>query len=81
MHKGSIYKLLNDVYASLGIIGEFADTKQRIIRIRLSLKTGLSMNKYTSESEDTKEEILKILKALKSPEFSLQDFPFSTYQP
>ena len=79
MHKGYVNTILNDVYTYLGLIGSFAETKQRIIRIRLSLKTGLSMNKYTEQSEDKQEEVLKILEALKSPEFGLTEFPFQRY--
>lgn len=80
MHTGYVYKLLNDIYAYLGEDDSFAETKQRIIRIRLSLKTGLSMNKFTSTSDDSRDEIIKILEILKSPEFSLAGFPFEQYQ-
>jgi len=79
MQKGSVDKLLKAVYTHLGLNDNFAETKQRIIRIRLSLKTGLSMNRYTEQSEDSKEDLSKILNSLKSPEFGLTGFPFQNY--
>lgn len=79
MKQGVVYKLLNDIYQYLGIAGDFAETKQRIIRIRLSLKTGLSMNKFLQASDDNEEEVLRIIEALKSPEFGLQNFSFNKY--
>lgn len=79
MNKGVIYSLLNDVYDFLGLNDDFAETKQRIVRIRLSLKTGLSMNKYLPDSRDPPAEVSKIVEVLKAPEFGLDKFPFKNY--
>jgi len=76
MQEGTVYQLLENVYKHLGIAGDFAETKKRMIRIRLSLKTGLSINRYNLHSVDMPEDVYKIIDALKSPEFGLKDFSF-----
>ena len=77
--KGQIYKLLNKAFEFKNIKGDFAESKKRVIKIQLTLKTGLSMNKFTDNSEDSTEELSKIIEALKSPEFGLQGFPFGQF--
>jgi hypothetical protein len=79
MRTGIVVKLLDDIYKFKKIEGDFAETKKKIIRIRLSLATGLSMNKFTVTSPDTAEEVNKIINVLKQPEFGLDSFPFTRY--
>ncbi|MBN1698750.1 MAG: hypothetical protein JW881_14640 [Spirochaetales bacterium] len=79
MGTGTVFRLLNDIFKFKQLDGEFAETKKRIIRIRLSLATGLSVKKFTPTSPDTSDELNKIVAALKKPEFGCADFPFDTY--
>lgn len=77
MAVGKINEILNKVYEykNIDIDSGYAIAKQRIIRIRLSLATGLSMKKFTAESDDSEIEIKRILEALKGEEFGLENFP------
>ncbi len=79
MAKGQINRLLKKIYEYKKIEGELAETKKRIIRLQLSLKTGLSLNNYNQETDDPPEEIKKIIDTLKNPEFDLKGFPFDSF--
>ncbi|MFH1242139.1 MAG: hypothetical protein V1689_07225, partial [Pseudomonadota bacterium] len=79
MAKGVISNLLNKVYEYKKIEGDLSDVKKRIIRLQLSLKTGLSLNKYAEETNDSPEDVKKVINALKNPEFELEGFPFRSF--
>jgi len=52
--------------------------KKRIVRVQISLKTGLNLNGYTPQSEDSEADIKKVLGVIKGPEIGLKDY---TYKP
>ena len=79
MSKGTVSTLLNKIYEFKSMTNEDAATQKRIIRLQLTLKTGLSMSKFTSISNDSEDEVKKVVTVLRSPEFGLTAFPFDEY--
>jgi len=82
MNKGIVKKLLYEVYSFKSpsfIEGSDAIAHQRIIKLQLTLKTGLSMNKYSDSSIDSIDEVNRIINVLKSPEFGLEYFKWENY--
>ncbi|MBN2737197.1 MAG: hypothetical protein JXR70_09470 [Spirochaetales bacterium] len=79
MSRGKVHELLNEVYQYKNINSDngYAEAKQRIIRIRLSLATGISMKKFTPDSDDSDSDVERIVSALKGEEFGLQGFSFA----
>jgi len=50
--------------------------KKRIVRVQISLKTGLNLNGYTPQSEDSEADIKKVLGVIKGPEIGLKDYTY-----
>ena len=73
--KGAVAKILHDVYAAL-CNGNSDEVKKRIVRVQLSLKTGLNLKSYTPDSEDSEDDIKKILTVIKGPEIGLKDYTY-----
>ncbi|MBF0473586.1 MAG: hypothetical protein HQK91_09835 [Nitrospirae bacterium] len=79
MEKGIVRKLLKEVYRFKNIDSIDALAHQRIIKLQLTLKTGLSMSKYSETSIDSQDEFLRIIDVLKNPEFGLTKFKFDQF--
>ena len=75
MQKGVIYKILQDVY-KVRCSGAMVEVRQRIIRMQISLKTGLNLNEYTQESMDTDEEIQRVLNVIKGSGIGLEHYEY-----
>lgn len=57
------------------------DPGKNIIKLQLTLKTGLSLSGYSHDSADSPEDVRKVVTALRGPEFGLSGFPFEKYCP
>ncbi|MBN1797913.1 MAG: hypothetical protein JW822_05030 [Spirochaetales bacterium] len=73
--KGAVAKILHDVYAAL-CNGQSDEVKKRILRVQISLKTGLNLKSYTPDSNDSEEDIKKILTVIRGPEIGLKDYRY-----
>ena len=73
MEKGEIYRILQDVY-KVRCSGSMNDVRKRIIRVQISLKSGLNLRDYTPDSMDTDEEIQKVLTVIRGPGIGLTDY-------
>ncbi|MBF0564666.1 MAG: hypothetical protein HQK89_05430 [Nitrospirae bacterium] len=79
MQRGIVYTLLNKIYEYKKISQSDDDTRKRIIRLQLTLRTGLSMSKFTISSTDSPKELKRIVGVLQTPDFGLYGFPFEEY--
>lgn len=75
MQKGVIYKMLQDVY-NVRCSGSMADVRKRIIRMQISLKTGLNLNEYTPETLDSEDEIQRVLNVIKGSGIGLENYEY-----
>ena len=75
MGKGEIYRILQDVY-KVRCSGSMNDVRKRIIRVQISLKTGLNLRDYTPESFDSTEDIQKVLNVIKGPGIGLTEYEY-----
>jgi hypothetical protein len=73
--KGTVYNILQDVYQAR-CFGEMDLVRQRIIRVQISLKTGLNLRDYTPETEDSEEDIQRILDIVRGPGIGLRDYEY-----
>jgi hypothetical protein len=69
--RGVVNSLLEELFKKKKLEGEFAKQKRNLLKIQLSLKTGLSINKFTPNSFDSEDEINKISEVLKN-QFQMQ---------
>jgi hypothetical protein len=76
---GTICRLLEEAYSFKKITSDDDEKQRRQIRLQLSVKTGLSMNRFTRFSKDSSEDINKVIRILKAPEFGLSGFDFDKY--
>jgi hypothetical protein len=74
--KGAVNKILNDVYDAL-CDGQSDEVKKRIVRVQLSLKTGLNLKNYTPDSVDSEADIKRILDVIKGPEIGLKNYRYT----
>ena len=75
MGKGEIYKILQDVY-KVRCSGSLYEVRQRIIRMQISLRTGLNIRDYSPESMDSEEDIQKVLGVVRGPGIGLTDYEY-----
>jgi hypothetical protein len=74
--KGAVYKILQEVYKAR-CLGDMDIVRQRIIRVQISLKTGLNLRDYTPETEDSEEDIQRILDIVRGPGIGLRDYEYN----
>jgi len=74
-YKGAIHDILEDVYTR-ACTGYMSDVKKRIMRLQLTLKTGLNLGDFGPATSDKKEDIEKLLAVVRGPEIGLTDFTF-----
>jgi hypothetical protein len=75
-YKGAVFKIIEDVYAKT-CTGFMADAKKSIIKLQLTVKTGLNLGNYTHDSMDKKEDIEKLLAVVRTPEIGLTNYHFN----
>jgi len=73
---GAVNHILNDVCNTI-CTGSMDDVRKRIIRLQISLKTGLNLSDYKPDTLDQEEDIKKILDAVRSPEVGLKDYQYN----
>ncbi|MBN2441364.1 MAG: hypothetical protein JXJ04_08455 [Spirochaetales bacterium] len=76
VRKGEIFRILQDVYRVRCSNNKMSDVQKRIIRVQISLKTGLNLRDFTPESLDTPEDIQKVLNVVRGPEIGLRDYSY-----
>jgi hypothetical protein len=75
MRKGAIHSILNKTYEQV-CKGYLDDVRKRIINMQISIKTGLNLNTCTKDTEDSEEDIKKVLEVIRGPEIGLKDFEY-----
>ena len=75
MRKGAVIGILNETYNQV-CKGYLDDVRKRIINMQISIKTGLNLNTYNQDSEDSEEDIKKVLDVIRGPEIGLKDFKY-----
>lgn len=75
VYKGAIFRILEDVYTK-SCNGYMDDVKKRIMRLQLTLRTGLNLKDYTPDSSDSREDIERLVAVVRGPEVGLTDYVF-----
>jgi len=73
--KGAVYHILNDAYKQISK-GYLNDVRKRIINMQISIKTGLNLNTFNEDTNDSEDDIKKILTIIRGPEIGLKDFDY-----
>ncbi len=58
--QGVVYSMIEELFKQKHIVGSFSETKKNLLKIQISIKSGLSLNNFTNDSLDSEEDINKV---------------------
>ena len=71
--RGLVHKILQEAAKRKSLTGDTSRTLL-MLKMKLAVKTGLVISKYTPDSLDDPKEVEKILEVIRSPAIGLPDF-------